>query len=129
VAAEEIILQRGNISISTARAALGRKRYPISDIKSVTYCRKEANHAPGIIVLLAGIILGACIGSGSSSALMGMLAAGEGISMGIILLFAARPRHIVRIGIASGERDVLISQDEGLVRQVVAAINQAIKSG
>jgi hypothetical protein len=98
-------------------------------MKSVTYCRKEANHAPGVIALLMGIILGACIGSSSGSALMGMLAAGEGIAFGISLLYFAKPKHIVRIRIASGERDVLSSQDEGLVRQVVAAINQAIKSG
>jgi hypothetical protein len=39
-----------------------------------------------------------------------------------------RPKYAIRLASPSGERDVLVSEDQRLVQSVVRAINQAIVS-
>ena len=121
---ETTFYQDGDVTVTNARAILGAKTYAMSNITSVAMGTKPAERGVGIGLVLAGLVLGV-IGASVPSAPLIFLAVpflGGGIAAAAI----AKPSYIVRIGSASGESDALASQDEKHVKEIVAALNEAI---
>jgi len=120
--------EAGSVHVTNTRVVLGSKTYALRNITSVSMAVKQGNVVPGIILIVLGIIIGSCVGISSRSELLGL-----GILIVITIFGAAlfagqlrNTRYIVRIGSASGESDALALKDQERVKQIVAAMNQAI---
>jgi len=136
---EAVYFQKGDVTITSTRAALGARTYAIADVKSASLVVIPANRVPGIMLAtISGLIstvstvivvvvlilygsdpsLSCCIGPAVVAMLMSIF--------GIVRAVWAKPKYVVRVGSVTGESDALISEDEPWAREIVQAINGVI---
>jgi hypothetical protein len=116
--------QDENVTITNARAVFCGRTYAIANIISVAGFKEPAERSPGIALAVIGLVIAACSNG---------LGANGGIIFGVLLLIGgialaamAKPSYMVRIGSASGETDVLVSDNWRYVAKIVKAMNRAI---
>lgn len=140
---ETIYYQALNVTITNARAVLGPKTYPMSNIMSVSYMRIPPNRTLGIMVMILSSLFSLCVCVPAVFAglaleeqpdviwavvlfggftLVGLLMA----FIGFIVALMAGPKYVVRIGTSYGEVNALFSKNFMHVKQIVDAMNQAI---
>ena len=113
------------VQITDIRAIFGSKTYSMSNVTSVSMYEMPAKRTTGIIIALVGLLISLCLFSISDSiggGIFGILI----LIVGICLIFGAKEKYVVKIGIASGEVDGLVSHDSNYVQKIVEAMNQAI---
>ncbi len=126
---EEYLYRKGSVAITPTRAVLGSKTYALANITSVEIGKRPPNNAipaGGIMIGIVMLFFGLLAGSGGS---IGYVVAGMGIVLIGLSIFGItknKPKYLVRIGSASGEKDVLESTNEARIREIVNAINDAI---
>jgi len=121
---EKTYFTNDKVRITNSRAILGEKTYAMSNITSVSMGTIPANYNPAIFLAVAGIsglILGPQIDA-SMCMVVGIVL----LILGIILAVAAKTQYSVRLGSSSGESDALSSPDQGQIRKIVDAMNDAI---
>jgi hypothetical protein len=131
VSTEQTVFEEGNIKITNLRAVIGAKTYSMSNITSVNLARRDPSGCVTLTLIFGGIlavlvsislIIKEPLGDGWGWLIGGALAA----FLGFLLHRSAKPSFIVQIGSASGEIKALDSQDEGQIRKIVNAMNEAI---
>ena len=123
--AEEVLLEQGNIKVTTSRLLIGSKTFAISNITSVVFGKIKANKLPAIIVVIAGVFI-LLFGIALDAVLIGLILGGATIAGGVFIFQNAVDRYSVRLESASGESDALSSKDKEWIRKIVDAINEAI---
>jgi hypothetical protein len=134
---ETTILEENGVKISNKRAMLGSKTYAMANITSVsmTY-RDDKPWILSFFLLLGGF---GALGFGVMltilaerfsfilTCLFPLLGLGA-IAFGVFIYINAKPMYFVRVGSASGEANVLQSQNKEQITRIVQAINKAIVS-
>ena len=125
--AEAVIFKKGTVRITNMRAIIGNKTYVMSNVTSVSVAKQKPNYA--LLIIIVPLLVGglfATFGGLSQQDLNVGLAGIAALALGIWMLRSARTKYIVKIGSASGESNALRSQDEGYIREIVKAMNEAI---
>lgn len=124
---EKVIYENRDVKITTSRAIIGPKTYAMSNITSVSM-QTESIRASGAVALF---LLGGLVAVVYGLVEQDWLSAGGGL-LAIILAFYMNKNqktyYLVKIGAASGETNALKSENENLIREIVAAMNDAIVS-
>lgn len=134
---ESTILEADDVKVTNLRVVIGAKTYALSNITSVELGRKEPSGCVPDFLILAGvgsvvIALTQLFGPASSSTphpafpTGWIIAAAFLLAGGILALRSGKPEYTVKVGSASGESNILASQDEPTIRKIVDAINTAI---
>ncbi len=119
---EHVFFQGAGVTVTNTRFVAGGRTFAVSGITSVSLSKiapqRKGPIAAGVLSIL--LLLGS---HGDTTILI----------VGFILLaaavgywFADSPRYSVRLMTASGESDAFSAKEEGLVRSVVNALNEAI---
>lgn len=114
---ETVFFERGNVVITNTRFIVPGQTYAMSNVTSIKHVETAPSKLPGGIAIIAGALL-----------LLGKIwvLAAILIAAGAILLMKAKGKYDVMLQTASGEVRAFGSSDQDLVRQIVAALNQAI---
>ena len=122
---ETTILEEGNVKITNLRAIIGTKTYAMSNVTSVNLSKKADSNAP-LFLMLGGILLG-MIGLTNMRDYMGcLILAVLLVGGGILASRTSKSTYMVQIGSASGESNILESQDQNYVKRIVDSMNEAI---
>jgi hypothetical protein len=122
---ETTILEEGNVKITNLRAIISTKTYAMSNVTSVNLSKKSDSNAP-LFLILGGILLG-MIGLTNVRDYIGcLILAVLLVGGGILASKTAKPTYTVQIGSASGESNILESQDVDHIKRIVDAMNDAI---
>lgn len=127
---ETIYFQDSRVTISNSRAILDGKTFAMANITSVSWATEQPKRLwPVAMLVLGGLV--AVVGlavwiAGDSSMLSCTGLAGFVAVIGGLWLFAAKPKHVVVIGSASGESRALVTGDLAQAKRVAAAMNEAI---
>ncbi|GGD63145.1 DUF6232 family protein [Caballeronia grimmiae] len=118
-AEERIFLDEGAIKVTNARLLVPGNTFAMSGITSVKHIEKDRSWLAGTILVAVGVILLFC---GLTFVPMAVIA----LIPGAILLARGKPKYAISLMTSSGEVTAFSSQDKGLVRRVVDALNNAI---
>jgi hypothetical protein len=136
--AEVPILQTPAVTVTSARIIIGATTYAVAGVTSVQPRFIPATRVTESLTLVAGVMF-----TLSGYAVSRQPPGTAAVACAIAILYAVgalcplaallawrrnRPKYAVRLATPSGERDVLVSEDQRWVQAVVRAINQAIIS-
>lgn len=122
---EVVYLQKEGIVVTNTRAILGSKTFSMANITSVSLAEIEPNRLIPILSLLLGALLMIFLFMGDTTSVCGIFGILL-IIIGIILLITAKTKFAIKIGSASGESNVLQSNDKASIQEIVIAMNKAI---
>jgi len=131
VAEERSFLNDGGVYVSNTRVVIHGTTYATANITSVRKHVTPANNGCAIVL----VILGALGALGGLTLALGRSGDGRwsafGTSLvlliiGIVWFQSLRPTYNVMLATAAGERQGLMSKDEGVVDRVTGAIADAI---
>jgi hypothetical protein len=116
---EQTFFSSGEVSVTNTRFMAKGQTYAMSGITSVKSYRQDPSVKGPALVGILGIIA--------------LLTGKSGIILGLILIAVAvgwwrslKPEFSVLLSSASGEVKALASKDEGFIRSVINALNDAI---
>jgi hypothetical protein len=123
---EKTYLSEAGVRITSSRADIRGKSYAMANVTSVSSARKPAEKVGclvtlgivGLILLPAGIV--------SSVVVVGVWGVLLVIIAAIGLIITLQRKYVLRLGIASGEQEVLVSRDSAMLQRVATAVRQAI---
>ena len=126
------ILQTPAVTVTNARIIIGATTYAVATVASVQWRFIPANHTRSSLILVKGVGFALCglavsrrtPGSSTVLYVVGALC----VLLAFLVWRRNRPKYAVRLACLSGERDVIVSEDQTWVRTVARAINQAIVS-
>ncbi|WP_250451163.1 DUF6232 family protein [Caballeronia sp. ATUFL_M2_KS44] len=118
-AAERVFLDEGAIKVTNTRLMVPGNTFAMSGITSVKHIEKDRSWIAGAILVAVGTILLFC---GLSFVPLAAIA----LIPGAVLLARGKPKYAISLMTSSGEVTAFSSQDKGLVRRVVHALNNAI---
>lgn len=121
---ETIILEEGDVKITSERAIVGTKTYAISDIISVSIKRDSSMVGCLIIALISGAFLLGLLSMGGGSGYR--VTAFIFLGSAAVVALLAQPNYIVQIRSIAGSTDILHSMDQDYLQRVVQAINDAL---
>ncbi len=138
---ENVIYTDGHgVTITPTKFHADKKEYLLKGITHINLHNKPANRAPGIILLvlgLVGLIIGALrllntleYNAGDTlyiidMNLWSMILGAVFLIVGIILLAVAKDHYAVEIGTAEGSKTPIINKDKQYVAQIVKSLNEA----
>ncbi len=113
------------VRITSTRAIMRNKTYPMTNISSVSIGTTPANRsAAGCLALLGVLAVFSLVVSDSKA--MPLLGAVVFVALAVAAWKAAKPMYSVRIGASGGETDGLTTTNKELVGKIVDAISDAI---
>lgn len=125
---EKVIYEKGKIKITNLRAIFGDKTYAMSNITSVEKGSIAPDNSLSIILLILGLTIFFLAFIAMSSIRLGMWLLGAVMVFGAIgkWLLGSQAEHYVQFASSAGEIKAHTSDDETEIKQIVAAINQAM---
>ena len=123
-AEERTILQRGDVTVTTARFLVGSHTYAMSGITSVQTGVTRPSRVGPILLILFGVIGMLTITTGAPVQVL--VVALICIVLGILWLRSKKPVYHVLLRSASGEAKACSSKVSDDVNSIVAALNEAI---
>jgi len=102
----------------------GAKTYSVANITSVEMADTPPNRKWPTLIALAGVAFLVLSGI-AGDATFGIIGVAI-LGVGVLLIFRAKRRYVVRLASASGETEALVSDDRDLIEKIVAAIQKAI---
>lgn len=118
---EKSFFNKGSVMVTNARFVVGSQTYAMSNVTSVKSGETPGSQALAIIIALMSVPF--------------FLAGTVGVVIGIAILAAAfyastkvKSTYTVILNTSAGENKALSSQDEGYVRSIIRALNDAIVS-
>jgi len=130
---ETVYYQDESVRVTSVRAEFGPNRFAIASISAAVAVKRPSKRLWGALALVVGIsgiglgILVALNESLGYPIVISVIAGGTLLAIaGLALLTRVKDHYIVRLGLASGEVDVLISTNEDRVQHIVRAIGAAI---
>ena len=121
---EEIVFEDDDVKITNLRAIIGSKTYAIANVTSVGLSRIEPSTGLAFSLMLIGGMAAMFAIAAENWGLAGTF--GFIAVLGGIVVAQSKPSFAVTINSASGETKALKSQDEGRIRRIVDAMNEAI---
>jgi hypothetical protein len=145
---EEIIFSQGEILVTRARFVVSGQTYPIAGITSVRIGTKPASHTGSGLVMICGMLLflaslfAAVVnpirsayqqptlspsliwGPGWGPKILGALF----VVGGIFWWCFEKPRYLVIVGTAGGDRQAYMSPSRPQIERIIDALNSAIVS-
>ncbi|MCO5949232.1 DUF6232 family protein [Mucilaginibacter flavidus] len=115
---EKQFYENGEVIVTQSRFIVGSKTYAMRNISSVQIGVIEPNRTLGYILLIIGIV----VALAAENKVFGIIVA---VIAGVFL-FTQKTKYSVRIATNSGAMDGLISESKEYIRQIVAALNEAI---
>lgn len=112
------------VRITGTRAIFGSTTYSMANISSIRTDQEPAKRIPGVVTAIIGLILLFMGYSEVWLVIIGIVILG----IGVLMALRAKGTYHVKITSASGEATALSSNDEGYVRRIVNAVNEAIIS-
>src|SRR5450830_252333 len=113
---EVIVLEEGNVKVTTARFVVDGQTYAMNGVTSVRQFEKTP---PIILPIIIGIV---GFGTLFGQALVGLVIIGIAVAIWKMM----KASHSVILATASGASTALTSKDKGHIERVVAALNDAI---
>jgi len=124
---EITILEEADVKITTQRAVIGAKTYPLSDLISVRMTKEGSMVGCLIASLLSGgLLLGLFSLVSAAYNLEICLAAFIILGAALVVALLAQPNYILQIRSVSGRTDLLQSMDEEYFKRIVDAIEEAM---
>jgi hypothetical protein len=124
---EITILEEVDVKITTQRAVIGAKTYPLSDLISVRITREGSMVGCLLAALLSsGLLLGLYSLVSAAYNLQICLAAFIILGAALVVALLAQPNYILEIRRVSGKTDLLQSMDAEYFRRIVDAIEEAM---
>ncbi|MBK9007154.1 MAG: hypothetical protein IPM31_09195 [Anaerolineae bacterium] len=121
---EITIFEDDKVKITNLRAIIGTKTYAISNVTSVSKSQKAASNIPFLLVIVGAFFI--FLGIVGIREFWGFLIIGLIIAILGIRAVNTKPAYIVKIGSASGETNILVSEDGAYIKRIVDAMNDAI---
>jgi len=130
-----------DVMVTDSNLTVKKKQYRLIGITDHALKRIKPLRLGGLAIVLLGILVAASSTIHSFAAKMSdvnlfgkvydgpqvLIAMGIVIAMvGLIWIFAVRPRYAVHISTAEGDTDVVVSTQREYVRQIVNALNRAV---
>ncbi|MBU0493907.1 MAG: hypothetical protein KKA73_09035 [Chloroflexi bacterium] len=126
---ETVYYQDSQVRVTNARIVVGATTYALGQISSVSLKLKPANRTAGAIVMVAGIIIGSCVGmlAGQGNQMsVALLIGGVIVAVGLVAILTAKDKYTMVLVSSSGEMKALVHADKTYVQKVVDAVNTAI---
>lgn len=123
---ETVYFTDGRVTITNARAIIGEKTYAMINITSVSMGEIPPNKSLGIALILVGVLGAVCVSMVGESWIGAGVWALIVVGGGIWALTVPKPKYVVRIGSASGEKNALVSPNREYIQKIVLALNEAI---
>ncbi len=121
---EQILFNEGGVQVTRSRIVVGNQTYPMHSITSVHVGNPALNRGCIGLLTLAGVLL---LIIGTIGSLTYPLVAGLScLGLMVFLRWRASRTHIITLGTAAGEQQVLTSSDERYIRRVASAIDAAL---
>lgn len=130
MAEEKIFLNRNKFLVSISRVNISGTTYSTANITSVSKRVEPPNRGCAFgLVLIGGIVAMISLAAFIDDSEVGMTGLALGIvalAIGIVWLRSLKPTYKLIFASASGESEAHSSQDESLIDEIVAAVNDAI---
>lgn len=140
---DKVIYTDGHeVTVTDSTLQVNKQEYQLNGVTKCVLMVLHPNRAPGIALLLVGLILVAVgalqlipasaipaieIGDGLMSVNMLAIWIGAALALiGVLILGIVRERYAVRIATAEGEKDAVVSPKKEYIGQIVDAVNQVI---
>lgn len=133
-----------DVTVSDSMLTVKKKKYRLPGITQHSFKVLKPIRIPGLVIAGLGVVM-MLLGSFRlfsssglpemevsnwivSSDLIGLVAGGLLVVIGLLISFVVRPRYAVHIATAEGETDVIVSNEREYVRQIVDALNRAFSA-
>jgi hypothetical protein len=140
---DKVIYTDGHeVTVTDSTLQVNKQEYQLNGVTKCVLMVLHPNRAPGIALLLVGLLLVAVgamqlipattipaveIGNRLINANLLAIWVGAAMSLiGVLILGIVRERYAVRIATAEGEKDAVVSKKKEYIGQIVDAINQVI---
>lgn len=117
--AEQTFYENNGVTVTNARFIVPGQTYAMSGVTSVKSLRHDPSKKGPIILIILGL-LGFAAGKDAMFVAFLMLAAG------IAWLVLNKPKFSVVLNSSSGEAEAMTSKDQGIIQQIVSALNESI---
>jgi hypothetical protein len=115
---EQVFFNNNGVQVTNARFVVDAATYSIRNITSTAAWSQPQKWVGGVLCVLIGL---ACLAKATAVGVLFLAVAG-------LLFYLGRPIHFVRLHTSGGEVKAVKSYDLEYVKQVVAALNNAIVS-
>ena len=132
---ERVLLEEGNIKITSVRAIIGSKTHMLANTTSVNLTVRYDKGLVPLILILLGAVMGIIfvVSSITSEGITdwGLLIIGGIVvvaffGLGLFIHVRSKPLYIIKLEGSSGETDILQSYNQNQIRRIVDAVNRAI---
>ena len=123
---EETIYSDNDVSVSTSRIVVRGTTYALRNISSVRMTTTPARRGCAIVLIIAGAILFFAIVGAKNGVAPAIILGGLTITAGVFWFRAAKDDYHVTIASNSGEVHAHTSKNQGYIRKIVDAVNDAI---
>ena len=129
---EQVLLQGGSVTITTARFIVGATSYPLRGITSVTAVKLPRELTTVKWVAFFGVVLLVVVLSANADrdavtqAITAMICAGPLFAIALVSFRRAKSEYVVRITTASGAVDAVRLNDLAATQSVVSTLNRAL---
>jgi hypothetical protein len=126
---EITILKEGNVKITSHRAIIGVKSYPLSSILSVRVHVNEPALFLPVFYMLTAAVCSALVALSDMDDYSHFLTNGLYLAIAGFLFFllSRRTRYSVRVRSSTGEIVLLEASDQDVVQRIVGALNEALR--
>ncbi len=119
MAEERTILQRDNVTVTSARVVLGGQTFALSGITSVRAAVIEPKWGGVVLAVLAGVMF---IMIGGAAVFLGIAS----LALAAVMAAGKKPMHRVVLVTSAGEQTGLETVDRAEVAEVVKTVSDAI---
>lgn len=129
---EQVLLQGGSVTITTARFVVGATSYPLRGITSVTAVKLPRELTTVKLLAFFGVVLLVVVLSANADrdavtqAITAMICAGPLFALALVFFRRAKSEYVVRITTASGAVDAVRLNDLAATQSVVSTLNRAL---
>ncbi|MCT8866313.1 DUF6232 family protein [Shewanella xiamenensis] len=120
---EKVFFNKGNVMVTNSRFIVNGQTYAISNVTSVKASENSSSQASVFLLFILGFM---CFFLDA-----GYVGVGVGILLWVIAFYdfkTIKHTYSVILNTSAGENKALSSQDEGYVKDIVKALNDAIVS-
>jgi len=118
---ENIFFNNGNVSVSNSRFIVSGQTYAMSNVTSVKSGIKEPERGGSVALVVIGLL---CLLGSGWVFFVGLLL----IGFGIMAWHGGKAQYSVILNTSAGENQALVSEDKLYIKDVIAALNEAIVS-
>lgn len=123
---EKVYLNKGEMKVTSSRIQIERKTYATKHITSVEMGSREPNRAIPVILGLVSLLVFLCGIAGVYRVTVTIILGAAALALTYFVYRGQSVQYIVKMSSSSGEVTALKTPDEGVVIEIVTAIQQAI---